>query len=163
VIPVALGCLVDPGLTGPGPVLQGKVRDTWHLPGGRSAVVTTDALHLIEALDDNTALIETLRMIPVEVVMRRYLTGSTSTSIWKLYKAGQREFGGRRLPDGMRKNEELETVVTPTTKAPVGRQLPRHPPPPRPRPRFADLLARIRAGIPPAARRAAVRVAGPPT
>ena len=148
-------CLVDLQLIGSAPSIRGKVRDTWHLPAGRSVVVTTDRQsafdeplppiphkgqvlnrmsawwfeqtedicgnHLLEVLDDNTALIKTLQMIPVEVVMRRYLTGSTSTSIWKQYQAGKREFGDHHLPDGMRKNQELEmTLVTPTTKAPVG-------------------------------------------
>jgi phosphoribosylaminoimidazole-succinocarboxamide synthase len=50
--------------------------------------------------------------------VRDYLAGTTGTSILSLYKAGQREMYGIRLPDGMRDNEKLpQTIITPTTKA----------------------------------------------
>ncbi len=59
--------------------------------------------------------------LPVEMVMRAYVTGVTSTSIWTHYQNGVREFCGHRLPDGLRKNERLpEPILTPSTKAEKG-------------------------------------------
>jgi phosphoribosylaminoimidazole-succinocarboxamide synthase len=59
--------------------------------------------------------------LPVEMVMRGYVTGVTSTSIWTHYAAGKREFCGHRLPDGLRKNERLPApILTPSTKAEKG-------------------------------------------
>jgi phosphoribosylaminoimidazole-succinocarboxamide synthase len=59
--------------------------------------------------------------ILVEMVMRSYVTGSTSTSIWTHYEKGARVFCGHRLPDGLKKNQKLpEPILTPTTKAPKG-------------------------------------------
>jgi phosphoribosylaminoimidazole-succinocarboxamide synthase len=53
--------------------------------------------------------------------MRAYLTGVTSTSIWKAYEAGGRVFCGHPLPEGMRKNEPLpHPILTPSTKAAKG-------------------------------------------
>ena len=45
--------------------------------------------------------------LPVEMVVRGYLTGVTKTSIWRNYEAGTRSFGGATLPDGMKKNQPL--------------------------------------------------------
>jgi phosphoribosylaminoimidazole-succinocarboxamide synthase len=57
-------------------------------------------------------------VFPVEFVVRGYLTGSTSTSLWTHYSAGEREYCGNAFPDGLVKNARLPTnVVTPTTKA----------------------------------------------
>jgi phosphoribosylaminoimidazole-succinocarboxamide synthase len=54
----------------------------------------------------------------VEVVVRDYLAGSTSTSILSMYKAGRREMYGHRFADGMRANQKLPaTIITPTSKA----------------------------------------------
>ncbi len=59
--------------------------------------------------------------IPVEMVVRAYVTGVTSTSIWTHYAAGEREFAGHALPDGMKKNQRLpRAIVTPSTKAEKG-------------------------------------------
>ena len=56
-------------------------------------------------------------LIPVEAVVRGYLTGVTDTAIWTRYEKGQREFGGVRLPHGMSKNQKLpEPIFDPTTK-----------------------------------------------
>lgn len=44
--------------------------------------------------------------------------GSTDTSLWTHYAAGERKYCGNTFPDGMRKNDRLETnVITPTTKS----------------------------------------------
>jgi phosphoribosylaminoimidazole-succinocarboxamide synthase len=59
--------------------------------------------------------------IPVEMVVRGYLTGTTSTSIWRAYERGERTFCGHALREGMHKHEKLpHNLVTPSTKAPKG-------------------------------------------
>jgi phosphoribosylaminoimidazole-succinocarboxamide synthase len=79
------------------------------------------ANHVIAYPDPNVMVAVSLKMLPVEVVVRDYLTGSTQTSIWPMYRDGQRHFYGVTLPDGLRHNEKLpETIVTPTTKAGEG-------------------------------------------
>ena len=73
--------------------------------------------HVIEYPDPNAVVAKKLQMLPVEVVVRDYLTGSTDTSVWTAYKRGERGFCGNQLPDGMQKNEKLpETILTPSTK-----------------------------------------------
>ncbi|MBT3606203.1 MAG: phosphoribosylaminoimidazolesuccinocarboxamide synthase [Candidatus Latescibacteria bacterium] len=68
--------------------------------------------------DPNVTVARELTIVPVEVVVRRYLTGSTDTSIWTNYAKGVRKFCGVDLPDGMVKNQKLESaIITPTTKA----------------------------------------------
>lgn len=59
--------------------------------------------------------------LPVEMVVRSYVTGVTSTSIWTHYARGERVFCGHQLPDGLVKNQKLpEPILTPSTKAPKG-------------------------------------------
>lgn len=59
--------------------------------------------------------------LPVELVVRAYLTGVTSTSIWTHYARGERTFCGHRLPDGLVKHGRLpEPILTPSTKAAKG-------------------------------------------
>ncbi len=80
---------------------------------------TTDIInnHVISCPDPNVMIVKKLTMLPVEVVVRRYMTGTTGTSIWTKYKNGEREMYGHRFPEGMVKNQELpETIITPTTK-----------------------------------------------
>jgi phosphoribosylaminoimidazole-succinocarboxamide synthase len=73
---------------------------------------------VIEYPDPNVLVGRRLTILPVEIVVRDYLAGTTGTSILSLYKAGQREMYGIRLPDGMRDNEKLpEAIITPTSKA----------------------------------------------
>ena len=77
--------------------------------------------HLIEVPDPSVSIVRECRTLPVEFVMRGYLTGSTSTSIWTAYERGDREYCGHRLPDGLRRHEKLaEPLLTPTTKAEQG-------------------------------------------
>ncbi len=77
--------------------------------------------HVIEYPDPNVMVVRKLKMMPVEVVVRDYLTGSTSTSIWPMYQKGERQMYGETFPDGMKKNEKLpKTILTPTTKAGTG-------------------------------------------
>ncbi|MCB9520903.1 MAG: phosphoribosylaminoimidazolesuccinocarboxamide synthase [Myxococcales bacterium] len=73
--------------------------------------------HVISSPDPNVTVGRKGRVVPVEFVVRSYLTGSTSTSIWKNYAAGVRDYCGHTLPDGLVKNQALErAIVTPTTK-----------------------------------------------
>lgn len=59
--------------------------------------------------------------VPVEIVVRGYLTGVSSTSIWRAYERGERHFCGHDLPEGLRKHERLPAnIVTPSTKAEKG-------------------------------------------
>ncbi len=61
---------------------------------------------MIEYPDPNVLIGRRLTILPVEIVVRDYLAGTTGTSILTLYKAGEREMYGMRLPDGMRDNEQ---------------------------------------------------------
>ena len=55
--------------------------------------------------------------LPVEMIVRGYLTGSS----WRTYKSGAREICGVKIPDGMKEHQKFETpIVTPTTKAEIG-------------------------------------------
>jgi phosphoribosylaminoimidazole-succinocarboxamide synthase len=74
--------------------------------------------HVIEHPDPNVLVCRRLTIMPVEIVVRDYLTGTTATSILPMYNAGRREIYGIRFPDGLRENEKLPaTIITPTTKA----------------------------------------------
>ncbi len=74
--------------------------------------------HVIAYPDPNVLLCQGLRIMPVEVVVRDYLAGTTSTSVLSMYRAGRREMYGHRFPDGLRANQKLpQTILTPTTKA----------------------------------------------
>ena len=73
---------------------------------------------VLDVPDPNVTVARELDMLPVEIVVRRYLTGSTDTSVWTNYNKGVRKFCGVDLPDGMIKNQEFEeAIITPTTKA----------------------------------------------
>ena len=74
--------------------------------------------HVISLPDPNVTVAKKGRVVPIEFVVRGYMTGSTSTSIWKNYEKGMREYCGHTLPDGMVKNQKLATnLITPTTKS----------------------------------------------
>jgi phosphoribosylaminoimidazole-succinocarboxamide synthase len=77
--------------------------------------------HVIACPDPNVLHARRVSILPVEVVVRGYLAGTTSTSILTMYRAGAREVYGHRLPEGLRANEALpRPIVTPTTKAADG-------------------------------------------
>ena len=77
--------------------------------------------HLIDVPDPNVLVARECTPLPVEMVVRAYLTGTTSTSIWVHYEKGAREFCGHRLPDGLKKHARLpEPILTPSTKAEKG-------------------------------------------
>jgi phosphoribosylaminoimidazole-succinocarboxamide synthase len=74
--------------------------------------------HVLEYPDPNVVVGQRLDILPVEIVVRGYLAGTTGTSILTLYKKGQREMYGHRLPDGLTDNQKLpQPIITPTSKA----------------------------------------------
>ena len=80
---------------------------------------TTDIIpnHVLAVPDPNVTVGKKMKMVPVEAVMRGYLTGVTDTAIWTRYLKGERTFGGVTLPEGMKKNQKLPVpVFDPTTK-----------------------------------------------
>lgn len=77
--------------------------------------------HVLEYPDPNVVVGRRLSILPVEIVVRGYLAGTTGTSLLTLYKAGRRDAYGVRLPEGLRDNQKLDRpVITPTTKADAG-------------------------------------------
>lgn len=77
--------------------------------------------HMLSAPDPNIIVGLECEPLPVEIVVRAYLTGVTSTSVWTAYARGERSFCGHPLPAGLRKNDPLPgPIVTPSTKAPAG-------------------------------------------
>jgi phosphoribosylaminoimidazole-succinocarboxamide synthase len=77
--------------------------------------------HVLSYPDPNVVVGRRLDILPVEMVVRDYLAGSTGTSILTLYKKGQREMYGVTFPDGLRDNQKLPApVITPTSKADQG-------------------------------------------
>ncbi|MBU2632680.1 phosphoribosylaminoimidazolesuccinocarboxamide synthase [Patescibacteria group bacterium] len=78
--------------------------------------------HLISVPDPNTMAVKECKLIPVEMVVRGYLTGVTSTSTWTAYEKGERVIYGIKFPNGMKKNQKMEKpIITPTTKADIGK------------------------------------------
>src|SRR5579884_473598 len=77
--------------------------------------------HLIGIPDPNVLECVECTPVLVEMVVRAYATGTTSTSLWTHYERGVRVFCGHKLPDGLKKHQKLpEPILTPTTKAPKG-------------------------------------------
>jgi len=79
------------------------------------------ANHVIAVPDPNVTIAREAQPLPVEVIVRGYITGVTSTSLWTVYRQGVPRPYGLDLPPGLRKNDPLpEPVITPTTKATGG-------------------------------------------
>lgn len=75
------------------------------------------ANHIVALPDSNAAIVKVAEPILVEVIVRGYITGVTSTALWYHYSLGEREIYGYTFPDGLQKNAELpEPIITPTTK-----------------------------------------------
>lgn len=73
--------------------------------------------HLLALPDPNALVAVQVTPFPVEVIVRGYITGVTSTALWYRYSLGEREIYGYRFPEGLRKNQALpEPIITPTTK-----------------------------------------------
>jgi phosphoribosylaminoimidazole-succinocarboxamide synthase len=77
--------------------------------------------HVVRVPDPNVTVARECVPVAAEFIMRGYLTGVTSTSIWVAYQKGVRSFCGHTLADGMTKNQRLpRPLLTPSTKAPRG-------------------------------------------
>ena len=75
------------------------------------------ANHALSFPDPNVTIAKKCKPFPIEFVVRGFITGSSSTSLWTNYEQGQRDYCGITFPDGMKKNEKLQKpVITPTTK-----------------------------------------------
>jgi phosphoribosylaminoimidazole-succinocarboxamide synthase len=73
--------------------------------------------HAISSPHANALIARKCAVLPIELVVRGYMTGSTDTSIWTQYQKGVRSYCGHALPEGMKKNERLpKNMITPTTK-----------------------------------------------
>jgi phosphoribosylaminoimidazole-succinocarboxamide synthase len=73
--------------------------------------------HLLAVPDANVVMGKKCKVFPIEFVVRGYITGTTSTSLWTQYNKGVRNYCGIDLPEGLRKNQKLEhALLTPTTK-----------------------------------------------
>ncbi len=76
------------------------------------------ANHVLSYPDANVVIGQRLTILPVEIVVRGYLAGTTGTSVLSMYKKGQRAMYGHTLPDGLRDNQRLPApIITPTSKA----------------------------------------------
>lgn len=73
--------------------------------------------HVIDVPHPNVTIGKKCDPIPIEVVMRGYLTGHA----WRTYHAGDRELCGVKLPEGMNEHDPFpEPILTPATKATEG-------------------------------------------
>ena len=68
-------------------------------------------------------MVKDLNMLPLEMIVRDYLTGSTETSIWPMYERGERILYGHDFPEGLQKNQLPAAIIAPTTKAARGMML----------------------------------------
>ncbi len=59
--------------------------------------------HVVTVPDPNVTIAQEAESLPVEVIVRGYITGVTKTSLWMLYNAGERQPYGISLPDGLQK------------------------------------------------------------
>lgn len=73
--------------------------------------------HVVDVPHPNVMISKKCDPIPVEVVVRGYLTGHA----WRVYKSGKRELCGVPLPSGMKEHDKFpEPILTPATKAKEG-------------------------------------------
>ncbi len=80
--------------------------------------------HMLSIPDPNVLISKQCTSIPVEMIVRGYLSGSTKTSIWYSYEHGERNIYGLKFPDGMKKNQKLPSpIITPTTHPEAGSKL----------------------------------------
>ncbi|MBA3530366.1 MAG: phosphoribosylaminoimidazolesuccinocarboxamide synthase, partial [Ardenticatenales bacterium] len=77
--------------------------------------------HLLELPDPNVTVARECQALPIEVIVRGYITGVTTTALWYRYSLGERAIYGQRFPEGLQKNDALpKPILTPTTKAAEG-------------------------------------------
>jgi phosphoribosylaminoimidazole-succinocarboxamide synthase len=76
--------------------------------------------HLVSVPDPNASVVTRVEPLAIEVIVRGYITGVTSTALWYRYSLGERNIYGYEFPEGLRKNQALPApIVTPTTKGGV--------------------------------------------
>jgi phosphoribosylaminoimidazole-succinocarboxamide synthase len=74
-------------------------------------------VHVVDVPHPNITIAKKCELIPIEVVIRAYLTGHA----WRTYRSGLRELCGVRLPAGMAEHQKFERpILTPATKATEG-------------------------------------------
>jgi len=72
---------------------------------------------IVSIPDPNVSVVKVAEPLLIEVIVRGYITGVTSTALWYRYSLGERDIYGYRFPEGLKKNAELpEPIITPTTK-----------------------------------------------
>jgi phosphoribosylaminoimidazole-succinocarboxamide synthase len=77
--------------------------------------------YLISVPDPNVIVGHECQLIPIEMIVRGYITGVTNTSLWTAYQKGEKTFCGNSLPEGLVKNQKLEKpIITPSTHAEAG-------------------------------------------
>lgn len=77
--------------------------------------------HILSIPDPNVMVVKNCKLIPIEMVVRGYISGVTGTSIWGSYEKGERIIYGIKFPNNLSKNQKLKKpVITPTTKAETG-------------------------------------------
>lgn len=80
--------------------------------------------HLLFVPHPNVTVAKNAKLIPIEMVVRGYISGVTGTSIWGSYQKGERLIYGIKFPEGLRKNQKLpRPIITPTSKAESGHDL----------------------------------------
>ena len=73
--------------------------------------------HIVKIPDPNVTLAKKCTPFPIEFVVRGYITGSSSTSLWTIYEQGKRTYCGHDFPSNLSKNQALPNpIITPTTK-----------------------------------------------
>jgi len=79
------------------------------------------ANHKVSEPDPNAVVAKVAEPFLVEVIVRGYITGVTTTALWYRYSLGERDIYGYHFPEGLRKNSKLpEPIITPTTKGVAG-------------------------------------------
>lgn len=73
--------------------------------------------HKLSVPDPNAVAAALAEPFLVEVIVRGYITGVTTTALWYRYSLGERDIYGYKFPEGLMKNSALpEPIITPTTK-----------------------------------------------
>src|SRR5690349_12494008 len=76
--------------------------------------------HLVALPAPNAAVVTVAKPFSIEVIVRGYISGVTSTALWYRYSIGERNIYGYDFPNGLKKNQELpQPIITPTTKGGV--------------------------------------------
>ncbi len=76
--------------------------------------------HILSIPDPNAVVVKNVSPLPIEVIVRGFITGVTETALWRRYELGEREIYGYHFVDGLQKNQQLSNpIITPTTKGGV--------------------------------------------